>query len=178
VIAGTLEVVVDAIKATFPALSEPQIRQRVGRATREVEQVEAVPLRALMRDLSELGLALGIATNDAEATARAHLEAAGILHHLAFISGYDSGNGAKPGPGMLHAFCLHTAIAPAECVMIGDSLHDLASGRAAGMRTIGVLTGVASAEDLEPLADAILPNIGALPDWIGAQQPVDAGSGG
>jgi phosphoglycolate phosphatase len=55
------------------------------------------------------------------------------------------------------------------CVMIGDSRHDLASGRAAGMRTVGVLTGPAEAAELQGLADAILPDIGALPGWLSAQ---------
>ena len=32
---------------------------------------------------------------------------------------------------------------PRACAMIGDSTHDLDSGRAAGMRTVGVLTGFA-----------------------------------
>jgi phosphoglycolate phosphatase len=169
VIAGTMDVVVAAIQATFPGLSEQLIRERVIRATSEVEQVETVPLRPLMEDLLARGLTLGIATNDAEAAARAHLEASGILRKFAFISGYDSGNGAKPGPGMLQAFCDRTGIAPECCAMIGDSLHDLASGRAAGMRTIGVLTGLATAEDLGEMADVVLPDIGALPRWIVAQ---------
>ena len=50
--------------------------------------------------------------------------------------------------------------------MIGDSVHDLDSGRAAGMRTVGVLTGLASRDDLAPHADVVLPDIGALPGWL------------
>ena len=49
--------------------------------------------------------------------------------------------------------------------MVGDSTHDLIAGRAAGMQTVGVLTGMAEAE-LAPLADAVLPDIGHLPDWL------------
>ena len=51
--------------------------------------------------------------------------------------------------------------------MIGDSTHDLDSGRAAGMVTVAVLTGVASRADLEPHADVVLADIAALPDWLG-----------
>jgi phosphoglycolate phosphatase len=51
--------------------------------------------------------------------------------------------------------------------MVGDSTHDLDAGRAAGMATVGVLTGLAGAADLAPHADAILPDIGALPGWLG-----------
>jgi phosphoglycolate phosphatase len=53
--------------------------------------------------------------------------------------------------------------------MVGDSRHDLQAGRAAGMRTVAVLTGIAKAADLADLADVILPDIGALPAWLDAQ---------
>ena len=42
---------------------------------------------------------LGIATNDGEVPARAHLTRAGILDSFAFVAGYDSGHGAKPDAG-------------------------------------------------------------------------------
>ena len=57
---------------------------------------------------------------------------------------------------MLTAFCDATGIPPAACAMIGDSTHDLDSGRAAGMVTVAVLTGVATRADLTPHADVVL----------------------
>jgi phosphoglycolate phosphatase len=53
--------------------------------------------------------------------------------------------------------------------MVGDSAHDLTAGRAAGMGTIAVLTGLAKASDLEPFADLVLPDIGYLPNWLGLE---------
>jgi hypothetical protein len=53
--------------------------------------------------------------------------------------------------------------------MVGDSLHDLHAGRAAGMRCSGVLTGLRREADLAPHADVVLPHIGHLPDWLAAQ---------
>jgi len=35
------------------------------------------------------------------------------------------------------------------------------------MVNIGVLTGPARSEDLEPYADVVLPDIGAIPNWMG-----------
>jgi phosphoglycolate phosphatase len=52
--------------------------------------------------------------------------------------------------------------------MVGDSRHDLTAGRAAGMRTIGVLTGLATAQDLAGDATAVLDHIGHLPAWLDA----------
>lgn len=131
-------------------------------------QVPAVPLAPLLSQLRGLGVELGLATNDAEAPARAHLQAAGIADAFGFIAGHDSGFGAKPGPGMCLAFLAAAGVAPAQAVMVGDSLHDLMAGRAAGMQTVAVLTGLAPPEALAPLADAILPDIGHLPAWLGA----------
>jgi phosphoglycolate phosphatase len=34
------------------------------------------------------------------------------------------------------------------------------------MVTVAVLTGLAPVDDLAPLADAVLPDIGALPGWL------------
>jgi phosphoglycolate phosphatase len=129
-------------------------------------QVEAVPLLPFFDTLRARGLALGIATNDGESPARVHLQRAGVLGHMDFLAGYDSGHGAKPGPGQLLAFCATTGIPPAAVLMVGDSRHDLAAGRAAGMRTVGVLTGLATAADLAGDATVVLDHIGHLPDWL------------
>ena len=112
------------------------------------------------------GFRLGVATNDAEAPARAHLERAGTVHLFDFIAGYDSGFGAKPGAGQLIGFANAMGLAPQDCVMVGDSRHDLGAGRRAGFATVGVLTGMAKAKELQDLADVVLPDIGHLPDWL------------
>jgi phosphoglycolate phosphatase len=129
-------------------------------------QIEAVPLVPLFDGLRARGLALGVATNDGEAPARVHLERAGVLGHVDFLAGYDSGHGAKPGPGQLHAFCAVAGLSPEAVVMVGDSRHDLTAGRAAGMRTVGVLTGLATAADLAGEATVVLDHIGHLPGWL------------
>ncbi len=167
VISGTMEVVVDVLHRCLPRRDRAQLHARVLASTAAAPQVPAAPLPPLLARLGNAGLALGLATNDAEAPARAHLERAGIHDRFAFIAGYDSGHGAKPGPGQLITFCRRTGLVPAEVLMVGDSLHDLASARAAGMRSLAVLTGPAEAGDLAPHADAVLPDVGALPGWLG-----------
>jgi phosphoglycolate phosphatase len=177
-IAGTMEVIVAAVRRVVPDIDETALRRHILDSTAAVAQVPAAPLGPLLGRLAAAGLVLGVATNDAEAPARAHLAAAGILGRFAFVAGYDSGHGPKPGPGMLEAFCRATRLAPAACVMVGDSLHDLASGRAAGMATVGVLTGLAGREELAPLADVVLPDIGGLPGWLRLRAPRRSGGTG
>ena len=120
-------------------------------------------LGLLFGALAKRGLVLGIATNDSERAARRQMTALGIVGDLPFIAGYDSGHGAKPGPGMVTAFAAQLGVAANRIAMVGDSTHDLAAGRHAGAITIAVLTGMQTAEELAPLSDHILPSIAWLP---------------
>jgi phosphoglycolate phosphatase len=166
VIAGTPGDIADALAVHFPGQTHQSLLNLLNEEAAAAPQAEAVPLIPYLEGLRGRGLRLGVATNDAEAPALAHLEAAGIVAHFDFIAGFDSGHGGKPAPGQLLGFCAATGLAPQEVVMVGDSLHDLRAGRAAGMRTLAVLTGLASAADLAPLADAVIADIGHIPAWL------------
>ena len=128
--------------------------------------VPVVALVPLMQKFKTKGLKLGIATNDNHDATCAHLDAHGLLPYFDFIAGADSGFGAKPEAGMLDAFSDQMGLAPKHVAMVGDSRHDLLAGRAAGMVTVGVLTGIATKSDLADLADVVLTNIGDLHDWL------------
>jgi phosphoglycolate phosphatase len=165
VIAGSLGELADLVAPHVVEAQRDGLVQRLGAMAAQANAVEAVALAPLLQRLRGAGLALGVATNDGEAPARAHLG-----DHAArfdFIAGYDSGFGAKPQPGMLLAFAHACRLDPRQVLMVGDSLHDLHAGRAAGMRTLGVLTGMATAGTLAPHADAVAPDIGHLPALLG-----------
>lgn len=166
VIAATAADIAMALSSHLPALTTSQITGHINAAAALAPMVEAVELRPLLAALKARGLKIGLATNDTEAPARAHLQAHGIIDLFDFIAGYDSGHGPKPGPGMCQAFARQTGLAPGDCAMVGDSLHDLHAGRAAGMVTVAVLTGIAQRHELAPSADVVLPDIGAIPDWL------------
>ena len=75
----------------------------------------------------------------------------------------DDGLPVKPAPDMVLAICDRVGVAPARTAVVGDSVADLAMGRAAGVgRCIGVLTGVGTADDLAPHADVTLASIADL----------------
>ncbi|MBK5932571.1 phosphoglycolate phosphatase [Rhodovulum imhoffii] len=168
VIAGTPWDVARLLTPHLPGCGQDDLIARMNAAAVNVPLRPSVPLGPLLRSLAARGLALGVATNDAEAPARAHLAQAGVLDLFACVIGCDSGYGAKPDPGPLRAFAQGARVRPAQVLMIGDSRHDLRAGRAAGMGTVGVLTGPARAEDLADLADAVLPDIGYLPAYLDA----------
>lgn len=126
------------------------------------------PVDVLM-ELGRRGLVLGIATNDAEASALAQADAMGLSRHLAFVAGYDSGFQAKPHPGMVHGFAQRFGLEPRTIALVGDSLHDLHAAREAGAVAIAVLTGPlreAARPDIEPHADHVIPSIAELPALV------------
>ena len=166
VIAGTADEVAAVVAPHVPGLGREEILARINALAAATRMEPAVPLRETLGALRARGLMLGLATNDAEAPARAHLRAHAITDLFDFVAGFDSGHGAKPGPGMPLAFLRATGLAPGDAAMVGDSLHDLVAGREAGMRTVAVLTGIARAPDLAPMADVVLADIGGLGGWL------------
>jgi phosphoglycolate phosphatase len=166
VIAATAADIAAALAPHLPGLTVEKLTAMIDETAGSAAMAQAVPLRPLLSAFRARGLKLGVATNDSETPARQHLAAHDITDCFDFIAGYDSGHGAKPGPGMCLAFARGLGLDPARVAMVGDSRHDLEAGRAAGMRTIAVLTGVAGRAELEPHADVVLPDIGALPAWL------------
>ncbi|MCL4187850.1 MAG: HAD family hydrolase [Rhodobacteraceae bacterium] len=166
VIACTAEEIAGRMLPHLPQWQLDALVAEMNARAARVQMVPAAPLPPLLAGLRDAGLRLGLVTNDAEVAAASHLAAHGIDDAFDFVAGYDSGFGAKPAPGMLLAFADRFGLDPAAVLMVGDSRHDLIAARAAGMPAVGVLTGTAAAEDLAPLALAVLPDIGHLPGWL------------
>ncbi len=139
-------------------------------ALRHLENLPNYPvcdLRPLLQTLLDSGLALGLATNDYEEGAELQLTEAKIRDQFAFVCGYDSGHGAKPGAGMVHAFCAKTGLQPDQIAVVGDSIHDLEAGEIGGVALrIAVLTGPATKAELHPHADVVLTDISELPEFL------------
>ena len=168
-IAGSNDDIADAF-AEILGLSDPKalaedINARIG----AMSLPHLSPFDDLVPALDRLaghGLALGIATNDAQASALAQLDALGLTQRFAAVIGFDSGHGAKPSPGMVSGFCAALGLDPQEVVMVGDSLHDMHAGQAAGTRTLAVTTGTVGVEVLAPHADHVAASLSAAIDWI------------
>ena len=123
-----------------------------------------VGARETIAELRSRGFHIGLATNDSMGGLEASLAQHDILQLFDFKVGCDSGFGAKPDPGMVHSFCKAVGLAPNEVAMVGDAIHDLATGRAAGVAlNVGVLSGTSQRDDFEGLADLILDSINDLP---------------
>ena len=117
-------------------------------------------LKQFLGDLKARNLHLGIATADSVAGIHASLGSFNILDLFDFLSGYDSGYEAKPGPGQVYGFMDSTGLKNHEVMMVGDNLHDLQMGRSAETGcVVGVLTGTSARQDLSPYADHVLNDV-------------------
>ena len=165
-IAGSNGEVAAALLPYVQDMTAAELEHFLAVSAADADLAEAVPLAAFLDDLLARGKVLGVMTNDAEISAQSQLRRAGVLDRFTFVAGFDSGHGAKPAADPLLAFCKATGVDPARTAMVGDSAHDLQAGFAAGMRKIGVLTGLAGHDDLAPWADVVLPDIGHIPAWL------------
>jgi len=163
VIAGTGREAAECVGSVLPDWDLDALEAKMNASAARAPLAPAVPLKPFLGQLSDVGLKLGVMTNDSEESAQAQLTAAGVLQQFDFVAGFDSGYGAKPDPEPLLAFADKLGLSPSRIAMVGDSAHDLVAGRRAGMRTIGVLTGIAVERDLNELADIVLPDIGHIP---------------
>ena len=117
--------------------------------------------------LKQLGLALGVATNDAAASARATVTAFGLAGMFDLVLGYDSVANPKPAGDPVLAFAAHTGVEPHRLMMVGDNAHDMQCGRAGGAGLcVGVLSGNSTREQLVPLADHVIGDISQLHELL------------
>lgn len=166
VIAATTREIAQELVPHLPDYPLDTLIEQMNALAAATTMAPTVALVPLLTDLRKRGLKIGLATNDTEGPARAHLTKAGVLHLFDFVAGSDSGFGGKPAPGQLVAFAKSFGLAASRVAMVGDSHHDLIAGRNAGMYSVAVLTGVAAAADLAPHADVVLQDINGLPAWI------------
>ena len=108
------------------------------------------------------GLKIAVATSDDRAGTQATLAAHGAGGLVDVLVCADDGIPIKPEPEMVWAVCAATGCRPAECLMVGDAVVDMQMARAAGCVGVGVLSGLASAEQLGPWADVLLNNVAEL----------------
>lgn len=124
--------------------------------------VPIVPLGPVFEQLR--GYKLGLATMDTTSSALDTVRALELP--MDFVTGCDGGHGLKPEPGMVLGFCEAVGLRPEEVLMVGDTLHDLHTARAAGAMAVAVSTGASPAELLAPEADHVLASIAELPELV------------
>ena len=166
--AGSIDEIADLFAAHLGHLTPPDLVAGIDRIFCEGGARYAVLIDGVHEAVAALhggGYRLGIATNDTIGGLKASLSRhRGLLELCEFLAGCDSGFGAKPGPGMVHAFSEQTGLDPREIAIVGDAVPDLEMGRRAGVGLkVAVLSGTSPREVLAPHADLVVGSVRDLP---------------
>lgn len=106
-------------------------------------------MRETLEALRERGYTLGVVTSKMEANARPALEMYGLSSLVPLGVFHDDTELHKPNPAPLLLAAEKGGLAISRTLYVGDSIHDMAAGRAAGMRTLAALWGPFPQADLE-----------------------------
>ena len=108
--------------------------------------------------LRNAGMMLVIVSNKNVALCCKVLKTLGVEGYFASVIGADSLPERKPSPEPLLKVLRDFAVPPERVVMVGDSVNDIAAGKAAGMVTIGCTFGygeMAEIADADYLIDSL-----------------------
>lgn len=164
---GTLLDIIDAWETVLADKASGDLEPILQKVFADASTRDPVPVtdvKALLGSLRRRGYVLGAATNDSTRKMQRMVDHLGLADVLAFHCGADAGHGGKPDPGMALAFCRETGLPPERVLMVGDSIVDALTTRAAGLgAVVGVRTGGTLTRDEEQIFDIVVDSIEDLP---------------
>ena len=73
----------------------------------------------------------------------------------------------KPSPQPIFKCTKEMGVNPSKCIAVGDSIIDIKAGKNAGTKTVAVLSGIFSRDELQSTGpDLILENVTKLPHFL------------
>lgn len=114
--------------------------------------------------LHEDGVKLAVATNKPQRAAEAVLDHFGLFPYLGSVVGGDAGVAKKPAPDILLAALERLGVEPWNALMVGDSISDVSSARAAGIAVVIIRGGYTTLPAEELGADRVLETLADLPE--------------
>lgn len=113
------------------------------------QQVTAIPgVRELLLKAHEAGIKVAVATSSDKDDLEVLLGVAGVDDLIDEQTTADDADRAKPHPDIFAAVIKRLGLPPTECIALGDTPYDAESAGKAGIRTIGVMTGGWSRQEL------------------------------
>lgn len=116
------------------------------------DEVQVIPgVSELFSVIGRRKIPIGVVTSTERSNIRRKLTPLardGIDGALSAVIAIEDAPLKKPAPDPLIVCAEQLAVLPRECVYVGDSHVDIRAGRAAGMLTVGVLTGLDDRETL------------------------------
>ena len=107
------------------------------------------------------GIKKAVISNKREAHSIKVLKGLDLMQFFDMVLGSDSVNEKKPSPAPVLHVLSRLGVAPENAIMVGDSDLDIAAGKGAGIRTIGVTYGYRDREFLKG-ADFIIDKVEEL----------------
>ena len=107
-------------------------------------------VRDQVRALHQAGYRLGLVTSKMHGGLERGLEAGGYEGLFEVLIGADDVENPKPHPEPVLLALERLGVEPESAIYVGDSTHDMAAGRAAGVRTAAAMWGPFKREQLEP----------------------------
>src|SRR5256714_1772837 len=129
------------------------------------------PFPGLERALDALdarGCRLAVCTNKLEWLSVKLLKELGLAQRFAAICGQDTFTMRKPDPDMLRLTIVRAGGDTGHAVMVGDSMTDIATARAAAVPVIAVDFGYTEKPAAELGADRLISHFDALPEAVTA----------
>ena len=117
----------------------------------------------MLERLLAQGHHIHLATSKPEVFARQILEHFGLSPCFSFVAGAELHGGRNDKVDVLRYALKETGADVAHSLMVGDRLHDVVGGHAVDMKTVGVLYGYGSRQELESVhADYLCENVSDL----------------
>jgi HAD superfamily hydrolase (TIGR01509 family) len=108
----------------------------------------------LLRHLDERGIPWAIATSSRREQVGVSIDALKLSRQPTIVDGSQVKH-AKPAPDLLLAAAGELGVEPASAWYVGDAIWDMQAARAAGMPGVGVVTGSATADELNEAGAAL-----------------------
>ncbi|HEV2476973.1 MAG TPA: HAD family hydrolase [Candidatus Dormibacteraeota bacterium] len=143
-------VVAESAHVAFQAEQASAIDRRAGEIYNELN-TDPRPLPGVKETLAALdarGVRWAIATSSLEAQVRASVDALVLTRRPLIVDGSHVAQ-AKPAPDLMLRASVELRVSPARTWCVGDATWDMQAAKSAGMPSIGVTTGFATAGDLE-----------------------------
>lgn len=130
-----------------------------------------LPMKTGVNELLEFlkvkGLKIALASSTRRFVVENQLRDAGIIHYFDKIVCGDMVSHSKPHPEIFLKACEELSVAPECAIAIEDSYNGIRSAHAAGMRPIMVPDLAEPTEEMEKLAETVLPSLLEVRDYIG-----------
>ncbi len=124
-------------------------------------------IRELLEYLKQNSYKIALASSTRTQVVQNQLRDAGILGYFDKLVCGDMVSRSKPEPDIFLKACEELAVAPDEAYAIEDSYNGIRSAHSAGMHPIMVPDLAPPTEEMQQLAEAILPSLKEVMEYIG-----------